>query len=420
MTRRFSLDADFSPSSGAPHNSARSNHSSGRNDPQRSNSLSRDFKPSSEKLEASVGPNSSQKLSSVAKLSKPASSIIPLSTSSRNKPIPSSQPREGPLPALPSGSSPRLSILPPAGHDSRRAAVAYPYPPRSNKSLDTSSSGSLLTSPQMPPPDLDDDRREFSAFTIIKPFPGVNILPSESENREVIPRDIPPLVRESKTVGIFKAILGLGGEEGRAEEGRAEDTRESSRTPRPDEREAVHERNANKTHSQKRVIDGGEKMISKESSASDQPAANQAAVGDLISTPSKAKETVNEEELVRELHLPEKTISNATHDGIIVPIPEVAPAEDGDGDEKIDMKEAEHLESDATNKGSDGGKKAQSENPFRTVIRKSQKDSDFDSLYDVSTSGDGSQKGVNTGNEKGDVGDERTYIKYDTSQWLTI
>lgn len=181
VTRRFSVDVDFAPQSRPP-----SKHSSGRDDQHRSNGLSRDFKSNSKQVDPSVDPNLSQKPVSGVKLPQKIYSISSSSTPSPKKPSSFYQPPKKPIPT--------------------RAAVAYPDHPHKTKTMGTTSSGSSLTSPQLPPPDLDENHQEFDSSKLtVRNYTSVDVLPSStSKSRGAIPRDVLPVVRESATVGIFE------------------------------------------------------------------------------------------------------------------------------------------------------------------------------------------------------------------------
>lgn len=397
--RRFSLDTNSSPHRALPGISAPDY-------PQRSNSLSINFKPGSKQSEPCVDSSPSQQPVPAAKLFNPVSSPLSSSISLSNRLIPSSQPPEGlnqqatPF-ILSSGSSPDAPILPP-DDGSARAAITYPYSPRRNKSVDTASAGSLLMSPQVIPPDLDDNRQEFTALTIIDSPSQLNTPSSHNEFQGVITRDLPPLVRERISVGsAIRAGLGLGGGVGGAEE-----AGDSSIPSWQDERVVAYQEDANKPLKETRVTDEGEKLISQVHPPSDPPVATQATLGDLIPAPSEASKVMSEE-LVCEVHLQETALSNARHHETIVPSAEVAHTKGRDVNRETSMKEAGHVDREATNKGGDSGQKPQSENPFKKGIRKSRKDPDWDSLYDLSTSGSGSQNEIKAGRERDDAGDER-------------
>lgn len=472
-TGRFSIESDsslLSTLSRGSGGSTRSNHSSIRDRPRRPSRLSVHFKPDPKPSEPCVGSNPSQKLVQAAKRFTLASS----SSSSSNRLIPSSQPREGLIqPArrfvLSSNSSPSSPIQP---HDGglTRVAVAYPPPPRRTPSSGTSYAGSSYAgssnmSPQVMPPDLDDNRQEFPVLAIISSSPQINSSFSQGGPLGHPERSITPLTEEAlsrlrrRTAMAFSSnsmqrsdygplglapegtaarglrslsrehlnmrlpglaprglpLLGLGlvptesGSEAALDAsggaGSAKKATDPSRPSWPDWRLVGDLQGANQPdRDQRGTTDEGEKPIS-QPPPSDRPAATLAAFCDLTHPPGETKEVKNEAP-ISALHVQEETLSNVGHDGSIIPSAEVADTEDGDGDEKKNIKEAGDMDRDITNKGNNSSKETQPENPFKYGIKKSRKDPDFDSLYDVSTSGAGSHSGPIAGDGGAGAGDD--------------
>ena len=423
VTRRFSLSAGSSPNPAGNE----------QDHPQRSNSLSMDFKPGSKQIEPSSGLSPSQQPVPAAKSSNPVSSALPLS---RLSPIPSSPSRAEPIlhtkpPILPSGSSPGRPILPLTGHDSRRAAITFAPAPRREKYLDTPSSGSSLMSPQVIPPDLDDNRKEFSVYTIINSSPEPNKLFSENGFRGATPRDVSSLVRERISVGsAIEAALGLGGEGGKQEE-----ATDASRPPWQDERAAVHQQDANKPdRKESRVIDeGDDKRSAKEAEHKHRDAANEGS--------DSRNKTQPENSFRREIRKSRKDSdfdgfydvstsgSESRNGGKAVngrgdvdnektnkptqpKIPSRKSRKDPDFDSLYDVSTSESGSRNGAKAGDEKDDVSNNERRNKTQpeipSRKSRKDSDFDSLYDVSTSGSGSRNGPTAGDERGDVSNERT------------
>ena len=418
-TRRFSLDSD----------SPRSNHSSKRDYPKRSNSLSVNFKPASKSSEPGLGSSPSEP---AAKLFTPTLSSP--TKSSFKKPTPPSQTGEGHIQhagpnVIQSGSSPRPPVLP-FDDGPMRAAVTYPYQKRRNQSGDTSYAGSTLMSPQVMPPDLDDDRQEFSVHNIINPSlqlnspssqkvslhpPERSIIPVTEQDRRraaiasglVFPDDGPGLKSQAlsqlalELVSTESALSGSGGTI------REEEAPSSSKPSRPDEQLFSHRHDTDQPQKERRVIDKGKGLRSQLPPPSDQ-------LGNLIPLPGETREAKNEAP-VSAPHVQENTVSNVRHDGSIALNAQITDTKDVKGNKKASMKEAKHINGVTKNRRSDSDKRTQPQNPFKYGIRKSRKDSDFDSLYDVSTSGSGSGSGVNASDDKVVAGDERTNAEKKTS-----
>lgn len=188
----------------------------------------------------------------------------------------------------------------------------------------------------------------------------------------------------------------------------ADDATGSATPPRYYQRPAVSQQVADRLDrldKKRKALDERKNLRGKLSPPSKNPALSLAALMGFVPRPDKIEKTKNEAPITVP-HVQEITLSNARFDENIMPSIEEVDTTDEDGDRERRIEEAGHVDRDASKEGSGEGKKARPGNPSRSGIRKSRQASDFDSLFDVSTSGAGSHSEVNAGDEGVKAGDE--------------
>lgn len=183
-TRRFSLDSVSLMHPSLHHSSGRSSrskHSSGKDDPKRSNSLPSHFKPGSKASSSYRGSNPSQEILRAAKR------LSPISSRSRSSgPDPFPRPHEEPTQHAGPLVSPAYS-----------SRATYPYSPRKRETWAISISDLSPMSPQIPPPDFADDLQEFNISNMVHRSPREKyILSSPSPRPRHAETSITPRTKE--------------------------------------------------------------------------------------------------------------------------------------------------------------------------------------------------------------------------------